>query len=94
MNLIERIETYKQMAKEMKEITPEVSSVTFRLNEVSIEDMQMLSAHYGKPLEKGMTRRLLIHLLDYLAYSIFIYSVECEIKSTIEYIPVQQKEVA
>lgn len=90
MTLIQRIEACKQMAIELKEVTPDVFSVDFCIKDQSIKDIEDAAKHYEAKLD-GAHERLQFGLSEIGKYFISVRSVPCEITKTIEYKP---KEIA
>lgn len=88
MKLTTKIDAYAQMAKELKEVTSDVYEVSYRIEDVSIADMRMLSDHYCKELDATIVKDKVALFLRYPNCSIYIYSEKCEIKTTIEFTPI------
>ena len=85
MKLLQKIEAYKTMATEMKVQFPELDCINFRITDVSISEVEKVATQYELTIEESLNRCLRLHVQDYSTYSIFIYSVPCEIKKTLEY---------
>jgi hypothetical protein len=84
MTLIERIETYRQMAKEMKQVTADVASVDFTINGQSIQDIQEAAKHYEKDLDESLgCLRLCV---SEQGFFVVVRSVPCQIRKTVEVI--------
>lgn len=88
MTLIEKIELYRQMSKEFKEVTKDIRCVEYEINDQSIQEVEEAAKHYGKDLDVSLGC-LRLALIEHGVFFVCIRSVPCEAIKTIEYKPLQ-----
>lgn len=86
MSIIDRIEACKVKAHKLKEADSEIERIEYEIWDTPIAEYEEARKHYNKP-SNPCIGKLFFQVRDYRAFAITVWSVPCEVKTTVEILP-------